>query len=86
VVYVGITQQKLEFPHAPVMHRRELTMMASRNALSRDFTRIIELIEKGHIRTEPWITHHAKFEDVPDIFPIWLMPSTGVIKAVVHVD
>lgn len=86
VVYVGITQQNLEFPHAPVMHRRELTLMASRNALSRDFTRIIELIEKGHIRTQPWITHHANFEDVPDIFPIWLMPSTGVIKAVVHVD
>ena len=30
VVYVGITQQNLEFPHAPVMHRRELTLLASR--------------------------------------------------------
>ena len=26
IVYVGITQQEISFPHAPVMHRRELTV------------------------------------------------------------
>lgn len=85
VVYVGITQQTLEFPHAPIMHRRELTLLASRNALSADFTRIIRLIEEGRIDTRPWITHHAEFDDVPAVFPSWLRPETGVIKAVVHV-
>lgn len=85
VVYVGITQQTLEFPHAPVMHRRELTLLASRNALSADFTRIIRLIEEGRIDTRPWITHHAEFNDVPAVFPSWLKPETGVIKAVVHI-
>ena len=86
VVYVGITQQNLEFPHAPFLHRRELTLMASRNALSRDFSRIISLIESGQIDTSPWITHHAAFEEVPEIFPTWLLPETGVIKAVVRID
>ena len=85
VVYVGITQQNLEFPHAPFLHRRELTLMASRNALSRDFPRIISLIEDGRIDTVPWITHHASFDEVPDVFPTWLKPETGVIKAVVNV-
>ena len=75
----------MKFPHAPFLHRRELTIMASRNALSRDFTRIIELIEDGKIDTHPWITHHANFEDVPAVFPTWLKPETGVIKAVVNV-
>jgi alcohol dehydrogenase len=86
VVYVGITQQNLEFPHAPIMHRRELTLLASRNALSRDFARIIGLIEAGQINTTPWITHHAKFDTVPDIFPTWLKPESGVIKAVVEME
>ncbi len=86
VVYVGITQQNLEFPHAPFLHRRELTLLASRNALSRDFAHIIRLIEEGAIDTRPWITHHAAFEDVPAIFPSWLKPETGVIKAVVEVS
>lgn len=84
VVYVGITQQVLELPHAPVLHRRELTLLASRNALSRDFARIVALIEDGRIDTGPWITHHAAFEDVPAIFPSWLQPETGVIKAMVR--
>lgn len=85
VVYVGITQSNLELAHAPVMHRRELTLLASRNALSGDFTRIISLIEQGRIDTRPWITHHAAFEEVPAAFPAWLKPDSGVIKAIVDV-
>jgi alcohol dehydrogenase len=85
IVYVGITQQDLTFPHAPHLHRRELTIMASRNALSKDFARIIKLIEDGVIDTKPWITHHAKLEDMIAIFPTWLKPETGVIKAIVDV-
>jgi len=86
VVYVGITQQNVEFAHAPFFHRREITLMASRNALSRDFTRIIDLIEAGKIDTNPWITHHANFADVPKEFPNWLNPNAGVMKAVIHID
>ena len=84
LVYVGITQQELTFPHAPVMHRRELTLLASRNALTGDFARIIRLIEDGVIDTKPWITHHAKFDDMIAAFPTWLKPGSGVIKAVVE--
>jgi len=72
------------FPHAPVMHRRELTLLASRNALSRDFARIIALIEDGTIKTHPWITHRLAFAEVPAAFPGLLAPASGVIKAVVE--
>jgi len=85
VVYVGITQQEVSFPHAPVMHRRELTLLASRNALPPDFTRIIKLIEDGKIDTRPWITHRTGFEDLIAAFPSFTKPETGVIKAVVAV-
>jgi 2-desacetyl-2-hydroxyethyl bacteriochlorophyllide A dehydrogenase len=85
LVYVGITQQEISFPHAPVMHRRELTALASRNALPDDFTRIIKLIEDGHLDTRPWITHHADFDEMIEAFATWIRPETGVIKAVVNV-
>jgi len=85
LVYVGITQQEISFLHAPALHRRELTIMASRNALPPDFTRIIALIEEGKIDTVPWITHHAAFGEMIEAFPNWLKPETGVIKAVVEV-
>ncbi|MSU62616.1 MAG: zinc-binding alcohol dehydrogenase family protein [Pedosphaera sp.] len=85
LVFVGITQQEVSFPHAPVMHRRELTLLASRNALSSDFTRIIKLIEDGQIDTRPWITHHASMEQMIGEFPAWLKPESRVIKAIVEV-
>ena len=85
LIYVGITQELVSFPHAPLMHRRELTLAASRNALAPDFTRIIKLIEDGRIDTRPWITHQAGFDDMIGEFPNWLKPETGVIKAIVAV-
>ncbi len=83
LVYVGISQQEIAFPHATVFHRRELTLLGSRNAPSRDFARIIALIETGRIDTAPWITHRAGFDNMIAEFPSWLEPRTGVIKAIV---
>ena len=84
LVYVGVTSEELHFGH-PLMHRRELTLLASRNALSADFSRIIQLIEDGKIDTNPWITHRAPLEEVPGRFTDWLNPASGVLKAVVSV-
>ncbi len=86
LVYVGITQQEVSFLHAPLLHRRELTILASRNALPGDFTRIIRLIEDGHLDTRPWITHRTRLDDVPTVFPEYLRPETGVIKAMIAVE
>jgi alcohol dehydrogenase len=84
IVYVGISSKDLCFPHAALLHRRELSILASRNALSADFPRIIGLIESGRIDTRPWLTHRAEFADLPGVFPTWLKPEAGVIKAVVR--
>lgn len=86
LVYVGITQQEISFLHAPVMHRRELTLLASRNALPGDFTRIIKFIEEGKIDTRPWITHRTGFDDLVKNFASYTKPETGVIKAIVAVE
>lgn len=84
VVYVGITTATLAFPHAPVFHRRELTLLASRNALPADFGRIIELIHDGRIRTAPWITHRMAFDEVPHDFERLSDPAAGALKIMVE--
>lgn len=86
LVYVGITQANVELPHAPALHRRELDILASRNALSSDFTRIIKLIEDGSIDTQPWITHRTSFDGMIDDFESFTKPEAGVIKAVVEIQ
>jgi 2-desacetyl-2-hydroxyethyl bacteriochlorophyllide A dehydrogenase len=86
VVYVGITTSELCFPHAPVFHRRELTLLASRNAVAADFPAIIKLIRADRIRTGPWITRRIPFGLVPDELPRLADPANGVIKAVIEVQ
>ncbi|MGI9474218.1 MAG: zinc-binding alcohol dehydrogenase family protein [Rubripirellula sp.] len=83
LVYVGITTEEVTFRH-PVMHRPEASIMASRNALPPDFTRIIQLIEDGTINTDPWITHRTSFDGVMDDFESFTKPETGVIKAIIE--
>ena len=84
LVFVGITTKEISFSH-PMIHRREMTLMSSRNALPSDFTRIINLIEEGVIDTDPWITHRSTFDDLISDFPAYTRPETGVIKAMVEV-
>jgi 2-desacetyl-2-hydroxyethyl bacteriochlorophyllide A dehydrogenase len=85
LVYVGITTAEVSFGH-PLMHRRELTLLASRNALPQDFGRIIKLIEEGKIDTRPWITHRSSFDELIARFASYTRPETGVIKAVMHLE
>lgn len=86
VVYVGITTSELTFPHAPVFHRREITLLASRNAMPEDFDNIIRLIREGKINTTPWITHCIGFDEVPAGFEKFTDPALGAIKAIIEVN
>lgn len=83
LVLVGITRENVSFSD-PELHRRELTVLASRNALPGDFPRIIGLIEAGRIDTTPWITHRAALKDAPGHFDRWTRPETDVIKAMIE--
>jgi alcohol dehydrogenase len=85
VVFVGIVTDDVRFPD-PLLHRRELTVFASRNALPAEFRRIIGLIEEGRIDTRPWVTHRTPFAELIERFPSYTRPETGVIKAVVEVE
>jgi alcohol dehydrogenase len=84
LVFVGIVSTDVTFAD-PLLHRREMTVYASRNSLPKDFKRIIRLIEEGQIDTGPWITHRTSFERLIDDFPSYTRPETGVIKAIVDV-
>lgn len=81
IVFVGLFQGDVTF-NDPNFHRREITVMASRNALPGDFTNIIRLIEEGRIDTTPWITHRCNADALIDVLPTWL--SANVLKAVVE--
>lgn len=82
IIFVGITKEPVLLDD-PLFHRRELTLLASRNAVSSDFPRILSLIESGQINTQPWITHCCAFQDLPTTMPHWIKPETAVLKGIV---
>ena len=84
LVLVGLVQERIAFDD-PEFHRREITLLASRNSRPRDFDRIIELLEQEKINTTPWITHRASFADMIDQFETWLDPESGTIKPIVEI-
>lgn len=81
IVFIGLFQGDVVF-NDPYFHKKELTLMASRAALSSDFSRIIRLIESGKIDPTPFITHRIKFDDVPTEFEK-LYTKGDLIKAII---
>lgn len=84
LVFIGIFPGEVVFQD-PNFHHRELTLLASRNALPGDFGCIISRIEAGIIDSSPWITCRAPLEEVPSVFDSWTKPESGVLKAMIEV-
>ncbi|HLY63286.1 MAG TPA: zinc-binding alcohol dehydrogenase family protein [Terriglobia bacterium] len=81
LVFVGLVQSNVAIDD-PLFHRRELTLLSSRNSVN-EFPRIIRMIEQGQIDTEPWITHRLGLAEVPERFST-LPRETNCIKAMVE--
>jgi 2-desacetyl-2-hydroxyethyl bacteriochlorophyllide A dehydrogenase len=80
LLFVGLFQGNVRF-HDPEFHRRELSLLASRNATPEDFSQVISALENRQLDVKPWITHYASLEQIIEDFPNWLDPANGVIKA-----
>lgn len=84
-VLIGLQRGEISFIH-PEFHKREGTLMSSRNATRADFEHVIDSMKKGLVDPLTYITHRVSFDEVKDNFESWLKPETGVIKAMVSID
>jgi alcohol dehydrogenase len=83
IVYVGITSEPIPLDDA-LFHRRELSLLASRNACSSDFPKIIGLIESGRIDTSPWISCICNFGAAPALFADLVDGRIKAVKAIIE--
>jgi 2-desacetyl-2-hydroxyethyl bacteriochlorophyllide A dehydrogenase len=83
-VLVGLQKENIHFSH-PEFHKREATLLSSRNATKQDFERVLEAIVLKKIDPLKYITHRVGFGEVKDQFSSWLKPESNVIKAMVTI-
>lgn len=82
-VLVGLQKENLVVSH-PEFHKREATLMSSRNATKEDFAKVMSSMKAGKVTPANYITHRISFDEVKDKFPEWLDPKNGVIKAMIE--
>lgn len=82
-VLIGLQKGDISFSH-PEFHKREATLMSSRNATRKDFEHVIANMKNGEVKPTTYITHRVVFENVAGEFEGWLDPVNGVIKAMVE--
>ena len=84
-VLIGLQKELISFSH-PEFHKRETTLMSSRNATRRDFEQVILLLKEGRINPSGYITQKVPFTGVKDAFASWLYDPVHVIKAMVEME
>ena len=83
-VLVSIVASTISFSD-PEFHKRETTLLGSRNATREDFDTVLEAIRAGEIPTKQLATHRLTLAETPAVFPTLLEPEAGVVKALVTI-
>lgn len=83
-VLVGLQKEEIHFSH-PEFHKREATLMSSRNAVREDFEWVIKSIKEKTVSPLSLITHRVRFDQLAEVFSTYIKPETGVIKAMISI-
>jgi 2-desacetyl-2-hydroxyethyl bacteriochlorophyllide A dehydrogenase len=83
-VLVSVVRDMICFAD-PEFHKRETSLLGSRNATPEDFAQVYEAMLEGLVPSEALVTHRVSLDEAPGCFPIWIRPETGVIKALIEI-
>jgi 2-desacetyl-2-hydroxyethyl bacteriochlorophyllide A dehydrogenase len=81
-VLISVVSADITFSD-PEFHKRETTLLASRNATLEDFEAVVAAMRAGKVPTKALNTHHGDLAQLSEHLPSWMAPETGVIKAIV---
>jgi threonine dehydrogenase-like Zn-dependent dehydrogenase len=82
-VMVSVVRDNITFSD-PEFHKREATLLGSRNATMEDFETVLEAMRSGKVPTSALNTHRMPLAQVPTQFATLLDPTQGVVKALVE--
>ncbi|WP_027477453.1 zinc-binding alcohol dehydrogenase family protein [Curvibacter gracilis] len=83
-VLISVVRDTISFSD-PEFHKRETTLLGSRNATTEDFETVLSAMRAGQVPTAALNTHRMALADVPAAFATLLDPKQGVVKAIVEI-
>ncbi|CNH95041.1 L-threonine 3-dehydrogenase [Yersinia massiliensis] len=83
IVFVGLFKGDLSFPD-PDFHKKETTMMGSRNATYEDFAKVGKLMAEGKLSADMILTHRFEFNTLADIYEQQVVKNKDLIKGVIQ--
>jgi threonine dehydrogenase-like Zn-dependent dehydrogenase len=83
LVLVSIVSGSISFSD-PEFHKREMTLMGSRNATRADFDRVIAAIATGQVPLHSLITHRTSLAGAITDLPRWAQEKRGLVKALIE--
>ncbi|KQT54094.1 dehydrogenase [Aureimonas sp. Leaf454] len=81
-VLVSVVRDEIRFSD-PEFHKREMRLIASRNATRVDFEHVMAAIRAGQVPTDRLATHRATLEEAPERIKSWAHEKSGLIKAII---
>ena len=69
----------------PEFHKRETTLLGSRNATREDFETVLDAMRPGKVPMAALASHSGSLGEAPGLIPGWSRPESGVIKAIVAI-
>ena len=85
LVLVSVVNDAIAFSD-PEVHKREMTIIGSRNALRADFERVMAALEAGDVPLDRLITHRTSIAGVTSDLPRWAREKKGLVKALVEIE
>jgi threonine dehydrogenase-like Zn-dependent dehydrogenase len=82
-VLVGLQKEEILLSH-PEFHKREATLMSSRNATREDFNLVMQSISEKKVKPLSFITARVPFIEAAIGFRDWLKSQGHIIKVVVE--
>ena len=83
-VLLSVVKDDLQFAD-PEFHKREATLVASRNALAVDFEHVMAQMRAGTVPIDALATHETTLSGAATDLPLWAQDRDTLIKAIIRV-
>jgi 2-desacetyl-2-hydroxyethyl bacteriochlorophyllide A dehydrogenase len=82
-VLLSIVRADITF-NDPEFHKRETSLLGSRNATREDFETVLDAMRRGQVPVAALASHRGGLDEAPSLVPTWSTPEASVIKALIE--